>query len=148
MELRLEAKHRHIQGDALKLEQILANLIGNALKFTPRGGKVSVITRNETNGRLTIEVSDTGIGISEDALSRIFSPFEQGDSTIHPRYGGLGLGLSIAQTLTKAHGGTLEATSGGLDKGSKFTARFKTDDSAPGKTGGNESKQPQLRNGS
>ena len=77
-----------------------------------------------------MEVSDTGIGIPADALSRIFSPFEQGDSSIHPRYGGLGLGLSIARTLMKAHGGTLEAASEGLDKGAKFTARFKVDDSA------------------
>src|SRR6202023_4330858 len=102
--------------------------IGNALKFTPRGGKVSIVTRNEGNDTLLLEVSDTGIGISADSLSRIFSPFEQGDSTIHPRYGGLGLGLSIARTLTKAQGGTLEAGSEGLDKGAKFTARFKIDD--------------------
>ena len=74
-------------------------------------------------------MSDTGIGIPADALSRIFSPFEQGDWSIHRRYGGLGLGLSIAHTLTKAHGGTLEAASEGLDKGAKFTARFKIDDS-------------------
>jgi signal transduction histidine kinase len=82
-------------------------------------------------------VSDTGIGIPGDALSRIFSPFEQGDSSIHRRYGGLGLGLSIARTLIKAHGGTLEAASEGLDKGAKFTARFKIDDS-PSEAGGDE----------
>ena len=101
-----------------------------ASKFTPEGGKVSIVTRNEASGKLVIEVSDTGIGIPADALSRIFSPFEQGDSSINRRYGGLGLGLSIARTLTKAHGGTLEAASDGLDKGSKLTARFKIDDSA------------------
>jgi K+-sensing histidine kinase KdpD len=104
-------------------------LIGNALKFTPEGGKVSIVTRNEASGKLVIEVNDTGIGIPADALSRIFSPFEQGDSSINRRYGGLGLGLSIARTLIKAHGGTLEAASEGLDKGAKFTARFKIDDS-------------------
>ena len=130
IDLRLQAQHSHVRADALKLEQILSNLIGNALKFTPKGGKVSIITRNEANGGLAIEVSDTGIGIPAEALSRIFSPFEQGDSSIHPRYGGLGLGLSIAHTLTKAHGGTLEAASEGLDRGAKFTARFKIDDSA------------------
>jgi signal transduction histidine kinase len=128
--LQFQARHRHIRADSGKLEQVLSNLIGNAVKFTPRGGKISIATRNEESGRLVIEVSDTGIGIPADALSRIFSPFEQGDSSIHRRYGGLGLGLSIARTLTKAHGGTLEATSEGLDKGSKFTARFKMDDSA------------------
>jgi signal transduction histidine kinase len=74
-------------------------------------------------------VSDTGIGIPAEALSRIFSPFEQGDSSIHPRYGGFGLGLSIARTLIKAHGGTLEAESEGSGQGAKFTARFRIDDS-------------------
>ena len=74
-------------------------------------------------------MSDTGIGIPADALSRIFSPFEQGDSSIHSRFGGLGLGLSIARTLIKAHGGTLEVESEGSGQGAKFTVRFKIDDS-------------------
>src|SRR4030095_2872820 len=129
IDLRLQARHGHIRADSRKLEQILSNLIGNAVKFTPKGGKVSIVTRNEESGRLVIEVSDTGIGIPADALSRIFSPFEQGDWSIHWRYGGLGLGLSIANTLIKAHRGTLEAASEVLDKGAKFTARFKIDDS-------------------
>jgi signal transduction histidine kinase len=129
IDLRLEAPHSHIRGDALKLEQVLSNVIGNALKFTPKGGKVSIVTRNEPDGGLAVEVSDTGIGIPAEALSRIFSPFEQGDSSIHPRYGGFGLGLSIAGTLIKAHGGTLEAESEGSSQGAKFTARFKIDDS-------------------
>jgi signal transduction histidine kinase len=133
IDLRLQARQSHIRADALKLEQVLSNLIGNALKFTPQGGKVSIVTSNEASGKLVIEVSDTGIGIPSDALPRIFSPFEQADSSIHPRYGGLGLGLSIARTLMKAHGGTLEAESEGSGRGAKFTARFKIDDSASGK---------------
>src|SRR6202011_5839779 len=131
IDLRLEAPRSSIRADAVKLEQVLSNLIGNALKFTPQGGKVSIVTRNEASGKLVVEVSDTGIGIPADALSRIFSPFEQGDSSIHPRYGGFGLGLSIAQTLTKAHGGTLEAESKGSGQGERFTARFKIHDSLP-----------------
>src|SRR4029450_5762497 len=137
IDLRLEAPRSYIRADADKLEQVLANLIGNALKFTPKGGKISITTRNEASGKLVIEVSDTGIGIPADALSRIFSPFEQGDSSINRHYGGLGLGLSIAGTLIKAHGGTLEAASEGLDKGAKFTARFKIDDLAT-EAGGDE----------
>jgi signal transduction histidine kinase len=133
IDLRLEASRSYIRADAVKLEQILSNVIGNALKFTPQGGKVSIVTRNETSGKLVIEVSDTGIGIPADALSRIFSPFEQGDSSIHSRYGGLGLGLSIARTLMKAHGGNLEAESEGPGQGAKFTARFQTDDSVSGR---------------
>ena len=137
IDLRLQARHRHIRADSDKLEQVLSNLIGNAVKFTPKGGEVSIVTHNKEGGRLVIEVSDTGIGIPPDALSRIFSPFEQGDPSVHRRFGGLGLGLSIANTLTKAHGGTLEAESKGLDKGAKFTARFKIADSAT-EAGGNE----------
>ena len=133
IDLRLQARHSHIRADALKLEQILSNLIGNALKFTPQGGKVSIITRNEPGGKLVIEVSDTGIGIPADAFSRIFSPFEQGDSSIHSRYGGLGLGLSIARTLVKAHGGSLEVESEGRGRGAKFTARFQIGGSVSGK---------------
>jgi PAS domain S-box-containing protein len=129
IDLQLQAPDRHIRANALKLEQVLSNLIGNALKFTPKGGKVSIATRNETGGKLVVEVSDTGIGIPAEALSRIFSPFEQGDSSIHSLFGGLGLGLSIARTLMEAHGGTLEVESAGLGQGAKFTASFKLDDS-------------------
>src|SRR6202045_57082 len=121
IDLRLEARQSHIRADAPKLEQVLSNLIGNALKFTPKGGKVSIVTRNEPNGGLVVEVSDTGIGIPLEALSRIFSPFEQGDPSIHPRYGGLGLGLSIARTLTKAQAGTLEVEGEGRGQGAGFT---------------------------
>jgi len=128
--LQLQAQHHHIRADAGKLEQILSNLIGNALKFTPTGGRILIVTRNEVD-KLAIEVSDTGIGISAEALGRIFSPFQQGDSSVHPRFGGLGLGLSIARTLTAAHGGTLEVESDGIGKGADFTVRFKVDDSSP-----------------
>jgi PAS domain S-box-containing protein len=129
IDLRLEAPRSYIRADSDRLEQVLSNLIGNALKFTPKGGKISIVTRNEESGGLVIEVSDTGIGIPADALPRIFSPFEQGDSSIHRRYGGLGLGLSIANTLIKAHGGALEVESEGSGRGAKFTARFKVGDS-------------------
>jgi PAS domain S-box-containing protein len=123
------AQRHHIRADAGKLEQVLSNLIGNALKFTPVGGTVSIVTSNDESDGLIIEVSDTGIGISSEALERIFSPFEQGDPTIHSRFGGLGLGLSIARTLLEAHGATLEATSDGPGRGAKFSARFHVDDS-------------------
>jgi signal transduction histidine kinase len=123
--LQLAARRSEIQADRDKLEQVISNLIGNALKFTPRKGLVSVATHNDSDGTLVIEVSDTGIGISPAALERIFLPFEQGDSSIHPRFGGLGLGLSIAYTLVDAQGGTLKAESRGVGHGAKFTASFK-----------------------
>jgi PAS domain S-box-containing protein len=128
IDVRLLAQHSYIHADAAKAEQVLSNLIGNAVKFTNQGGKVSILTRNEGATRLVVEVSDSGIGIPADALARIFSPFEQGDSSIHSRFGGLGLGLSIAHTLMNAQGGTLEAASEGLDRGAMFTARFQLDE--------------------
>jgi len=100
------------------------------LKFTPTGGRILIVTRNEVD-KLAIEVSDTGIGISAEALERIFSPFQQGDSSVHPRFSSLGLGLSIARGLTAAHGGSLEVKSDGIGKGADFTVRFKVDDIAP-----------------
>lgn len=115
------ARHSRIRADAGKLEQVFSNLIGNALKFTPTGGEVSVVRSNEP-GSLVIGVRDSGIGISAEAMPRIFRPFEQQDLSIHLRFGGLG--LSIAQTYVKAHRGSLEATSEGVGKGAKFIARF------------------------
>ncbi len=128
LDLRLLAQHCHIRADAAKAEQVLTNLIGNALKFTTKNGVVTIVTRNEGGDRLVVEISDDGIGIAADALARIFSPFEQGSSSIQSRYGGLGLGLSIARSLMGAHGGTLEATSAGLNRGATFTARFHLDE--------------------
>jgi PAS domain S-box-containing protein len=130
--VRLHAPRCQIQADRDKLEQVISNLIGNAVKFTPRRGTVTVTTRNESGDKLVVEVRDTGIGISAEALKRIFAPFEQADPSIHPRFGGLGLGLSIAQTFTEAQGGTLRAESLGVDQGARFIACFKLDDSKPG----------------
>ena len=127
----LQAPRSQIWADWDKLQQVISNLIGNAVKFTPRHGTVTVTTRNEVDDTLIIEVSDTGIGISPTALERIFAPFEQADSSIHRRFGGLGLGLSIAHTLTQAQGGTLKAESLGLDQGARFIATFKLNDSNP-----------------
>lgn len=127
--LELQAQHHYIQADPVKFEQIISNLISNALKFTPEGGEVTIATSNKANWQFSVEVRDTGIGMPAPALARIFSPFVQGDSSIHPRFGGLGLGLAIARSLIEAHGGTLEGSSAGLGRGSKFTARFKVDES-------------------
>jgi len=130
--VRLQAPRSQIQADGDKLEHVISNLIGNAVKFTPERGTVTVTTRNEPDDKLVVEVSDTGIGISPDALERIFAPFEQADPSIHPRFGGLGLGLSIAHTFTEAQGGTLKAESNGVDQGARFIACFKLADSKPG----------------
>src|SRR5690606_38501325 len=73
-----------------------------------------------------VEVEDTGIGIEPEALARIFDPFEQADSSVHRRYGGLGLGLAISQAIAEAHGGTLTATSGGHGRGATFRLELPT----------------------
>lgn len=109
-----------VQGDAARLQQILSNLISNAIKFTPKGGRVDVELRM-LEGLVEIDVRDSGIGIDPSFMPHIFDRFRQADSGITRRHGGLGLGLSIAQTLAELHGGTLRAFSAGSGRGSTFT---------------------------
>jgi signal transduction histidine kinase/ActR/RegA family two-component response regulator len=109
-----------VLGDASRLQQVVCNLLVNAIKFTPRGGKVSVSVNND-GADVVITVSDTGIGISKDFLPHMFERFRQADGTITRKYGGLGLGLSIVQHLVQLHGGTVSAHSEGDCLGSSFT---------------------------
>ena len=109
-----------VLGEARRLRQVVSNLILNAVKFTPPGGRVDVrLVRHETSARLT--VSDTGEGIAPDVLPRIFDPFEQGDSGSTRRHQGLGLGLAIVQQFVALHGGTVSAESEGKGRGATFT---------------------------
>ncbi len=117
----VEATNTRVSGDAARLQQIIWNLVKNAVKFTPPGGKIDVRTFNPTPSTVAVAVKDTGIGISAEALSRIFSAFEQADETISHNFGGLGLGLAIAKTLAQKHSGTLTAESQGRDQGACFT---------------------------
>jgi PAS domain S-box-containing protein len=132
LRVNLRAEFRHIKVDRAKFHRIITNLVGNAIKFTPIEGKIRVTTTSAANDDLVIEISDSGIGIEAGSLSRIFSPFEQGDASIRRRFGGLGLGLSISKSLAKAHGATLEAESEGRDNGATFRLRFKTAPLFPG----------------
>ena len=93
----------------------------NAIKFTPAGGSIFVTARYVDNGRIDVEVRDNGIGIDPHHLSRIFQAFEQGESDIHVRFGGLGLGLAICQALVEAHHGSISAGSRGRGQGASFT---------------------------
>jgi len=135
LELDLAASAPHVAADAGRLQQVLWNLLKNAAKFTPPGGRVAVRTRNEgrsagTDGpgpRLLVDVSDTGLGIEPSVLSRIFDAFEQGEApSWSRRAGGLGLGLAIARSIAEAHGGRLVATSAGANQGSTFTLELVT----------------------
>ena len=119
--VRLEAGDCHVHGDPTRLQQILWNLLKNALKFTPAKGRITVSTDNDSSGRLRIDIADTGVGIKPDVLPHIFSPFEQGDPEVTRLFGGLGLGLSISKGLAELHGGSVVAASAGPGQGSTFT---------------------------
>jgi PAS domain S-box-containing protein len=120
VELDLRAENHHVEADAARFHQVAWNLIKNAVKFTPPGGFIAIRTLND-GGKLVVEVSDTGVGIEAEVLSRIFDAFEQGDQSVTQRFGGLGLGLAIGRSLAEAHGGRLRAESPGVGQGATFT---------------------------
>jgi PAS domain S-box-containing protein len=120
-ELRLELDEVWIEGDAVRIEQVITNLLANAVKYTPSGGRIQVSARNE-DGTAVLVVEDTGIGIPPTLLPRIFDLFVQGERPLHRPSGGLGIGLTVVRRLVELHGGTVGAESSG--KGSRFTIRW------------------------
>jgi signal transduction histidine kinase len=102
-------------GDRDRLQQVVWNLVSNALKFTPKGGRVEV-ELSEENGDAGVRVSDTGIGIAADFLPFVFDRFRQADSTMSRRHSGLGLGMAIVRHLVELHGGTVSVESEGDGK--------------------------------
>jgi PAS domain S-box-containing protein len=102
------------------LELVIGNLLDNAVKFSPEGGHILLRTSPQ-NGKAMITVADQGIGIPSDKLSQIFDRFYQVDGSTTRRFGGIGIGLALCQTIIAAHGGTIEASSLGLDQGTTFT---------------------------
>ncbi|HEY3808287.1 MAG TPA: hybrid sensor histidine kinase/response regulator [Kofleriaceae bacterium] len=112
-------------GDAVRLAQIFGNLLTNAAKFTPPGGKIDVLV-DQGRGRVSVTVRDTGCGIARDQLGRIFEPFVQADRERDALQGGLGLGLAIVSNLVTRHGGTISAQSAGRGRGSAFTVNLPT----------------------
>jgi len=109
-----------LQGDETRLEQILTNLVENAVKYTPEGGAITVRVRAQ-RGRTLLEVLDTGMGIAPGLLPRIFDLFTQDERTLDRSQGGLGLGLALVRRLTELHGGTIEAASAGVGEGARFS---------------------------
>ena len=112
-----------VDADPTRLAQVVANLLHNAAKFTPEGGRITV-TATEEEGRIALSVRDDGTGIAPDYLDRIFELFAQGPPSLDRPQGGLGLGLTLARRLAELHGGTLEAASGGAGRGSEFVVRL------------------------
>jgi len=112
-----------VHADRMRLEQVVMNLLANAVKFTPRGGEIRIAVMQQREFA-TIVVSDTGQGIDPELLPHIFERFRQGDSSSTRRHGGLGLGLAIAHQLVLLHGGEIQVESAGLNEGSRFTVRL------------------------
>jgi len=145
LHLQLLAPQTAVQGDAGRLQQVFWNILGNAVKFTPAGGTVTVSTRVETvkheearSGEgggggedlagdrhyFVVEIRDTGIGMTPETISRIFKMFVQADKITTRKYGGLGIGLAICKAIVDLHHGTIEAQSEGLGQGSVITLRL------------------------
>ena len=114
-----------VSGDHDRLQQIIWNLVSNAIKFTPPGGQVEIL-QERTESEMEISVSDTGIGIDEHFLPHVFERFRQADSSSTRQHGGLGLGLSIVRHLVELHGGTVRAESAGDGHGAAFTVCLPT----------------------
>ena len=116
-------------GDPSRIQQVIWNLLSNALKFTPQGGRVDIAVRREAN-RLAITVTDNGIGIRKDFLPHVFDRFRQADASTTRKHGGLGLGLAIVKHLVEQHGGTVAVSSAGDMQGASFTVRLPVNASA------------------
>lgn len=121
--VQLERERGLVAGDAGRLQQVIWNLLSNALKFTPRDGAVDV-RLERMQGHVAISVTDTGKGIAPEFLPFVFDRFRQADASITRTVGGLGLGLSIVKQLVEMHGGSVQCTSNGLDTGARFTVHL------------------------
>jgi signal transduction histidine kinase/ActR/RegA family two-component response regulator len=112
-----------VEADPVRMAQVLANLLNNAAKYTDHGGRIEIHARRE-GGEAVLEVCDSGRGIPSEMLPRVFDLFTQLDGSMDRAQGGLGIGLTLAKTLVDLHGGTIEAHSEGLERGSRFTVRL------------------------
>ena len=112
-----------VDGDRLRLQQIVWNVLNNAVKFTPAGGRIEITLGSEGDSAVLV-VSDTGQGIDPSFLPYVFEMFRQADGSNRRRHGGLGIGLALVRQLVQLHGGTISAESGGPNKGARFTVRL------------------------
>ena len=131
----VDAAPAWVDADESRVEQVLSNLVGNALKYTPAQGRVVIRVFPERENAV-LEVEDTGIGIPPNLLPKVFDLFVQGDRSLDRAEGGLGLGLTLVKTLVRMHGGMVEARSDGSGKGSIFTVRL------PAVPSGRRSREP------
>jgi signal transduction histidine kinase/ActR/RegA family two-component response regulator len=115
-----------LEVDPTRIAQVIANLVNNSAKYTPRGGRIQ-ITAEAAAGMLIVRVSDSGLGIPADMLPKVFDIFTQVERSIESSHGGLGIGLALVRKLVEMHGGTVEAESPGEQRGSTFTVRLPLD---------------------
>jgi CheY-like chemotaxis protein/two-component sensor histidine kinase len=113
-----------VTGDKERLHQVFANLLSNALKFTPTGGSVAIAC-SRAEGQVVTTITDSGDGIDPEFIPHLFKRFSQADTSITRRHGGLGLGLAIVRHLVELHGGSVDATSEGRGRGATFTVRLR-----------------------
>jgi CheY-like chemotaxis protein len=123
LDVSLPAEPIPLDGDAVRLAQVIANILNNAAKYTEPGGRIEVSARRDA-GMAVIAVKDNGTGMSAGALGDVFEMFSRGDRTHRGEESGLGIGLAIARRLVEMHGGTVEARSEGLGRGSEFIVRL------------------------
>ncbi|MDF3009833.1 MAG: response regulator, partial [Burkholderiales bacterium] len=119
-EVHVELSPAWVRADAARVEQIISNLVGNAVKYTPDGGQIAISVRRESNAAL-LQVRDTGMGMSPELAAHVFDLFVQGERSLDRSLGGLGIGLTLVRRLAELHGGTAAAASDGLGKGSLFS---------------------------
>jgi CheY-like chemotaxis protein len=123
LQLQLDAPGGQVSGDPDRLQQVAWNLISNAIKFTPKGGRV-LVRQERVESHVELTVSDTGLGIAPEFLPHVFDRFRQADATSTRAFGGLGLGLAIVRQLVELHGGAVRVHSAGEGQGSTFTVNL------------------------
>jgi signal transduction histidine kinase len=125
LDVRLPPRPVDVLADPLRLGQVLGNLVNNAVKYTPRGGRIEVALSQDGEDAV-VRVSDNGVGIPRDMLDKVFDMFAQVDQTLDQAQGGLGIGLSLVRRLVELHDGSVAADSAGKDQGTTFTLRLRT----------------------
>jgi CheY-like chemotaxis protein len=118
-----------LDGDAVRLTQVFGNLLNNAAKYTPNGGRIA-LRAERRGGAVVVSVRDNGAGIRSDVLPKIFDPFVQAERTYNRAHGGLGIGLTLVRSIVELHGGSVEAHSAGPGEGSELVVRLPLLDSA------------------
>jgi PAS domain S-box-containing protein len=124
LELRLGREAFFVDADGARIVQALSNLLGNAQKFTPRGGAVTLVMEAAGAGDVSLRVCDTGAGVEPELLPHLFEPFVQGARTFEQSHGGVGLGLAMVKGLVELHGGSVTATSAGPGRGTEVSLRL------------------------